>query len=241
MATRKRKCATCGGQFEYEIARGSDRLYCAPSCRPPSAIRLCAVDVCGKETRGRKYCEMHYYRMRRKSTLDAPSFKHRYDHSNGYVLILAPGHRLADSRGRVYEHRKVFYDANGEGPFNCHVCGVCLTWDDLHVDHLDDDRTHNDVSNLAPACEVCNPWRSKDKAVATRRERHARWIEFNGERLTLTDWAQRLGIAPTNVAARLERWPLERALTEPRGRFGPKSCHTRKTVEARAARFAAPL
>lgn len=54
---------------------------------------------------------------------------------------------------------------------------------------------------------------------ATRREqslnrRNNRRVEFGGEALTVTEWAERLGIKPMTLLTRLDRsWPLERALT----------------------------
>lgn len=40
------------------------------------------------------------------------------------------------------------------------------------------------------------------------------YYEFNGERLCESEWALRLGISANALRERLERWPLERALTE---------------------------
>ena len=42
------------------------------------------------------------------------------------------------------------------------------------------------------------------------------WITFRGETLCLQDWAERIGIRFNTLIARLNRWPLERAMTEPR-------------------------
>jgi hypothetical protein len=42
------------------------------------------------------------------------------------------------------------------------------------------------------------------------------WIEFNGKRQVLEDWANEVGIKPMTIAARLKRgWSVERALTTP--------------------------
>jgi len=54
-----------------------------------------------------------------------------------------------------------------------------------------------------------------------RNKRNNRYISFNGERLTLSEWAHRLGVTHTSVAKRLESgWPIEQALTLAR-------CHRR--------------
>lgn len=234
MAMRKRICGHCAGQFEYAIARGVDRRYCSKACRDRARLvqreqrrvgKRCSVPDCPTPPRdgGSAYCELHYGRLRRNGSLDVPRrAKDALDHTHGYVLVYAPGHPMATpGHNHVYEHRKVFYDAHGEGPFTCHVCGTPLTWADMHVDHLDDNRRNNAAENLAAACPKCNTWRGKHKI--NRNAVAQRGIEFQGERLTIRQWAMRVGIAPGNLARRLKSgWPLERALTEGRGRTGPK-------------------
>jgi len=44
-----------------------------------------------------------------------------------------------------------------------------------------------------------------------------REIEFDGETLTLTQWADRIGITTENLKARLDRLPIDEALTLPKG------------------------
>lgn len=75
------------------------------------------------------------------------------------------GHPLANSNGVVLEHRKVLYDAIGPGPHPCHwnhfsSCGKTeLTWggiNGIQVDHLDGDKTNNDLANMVPSCLACN-------------------------------------------------------------------------------------
>lgn len=56
---------------------------------------------------------------------------------------------------------------------------------------------------------------------ATRQEqnenrRSVRVYEFGGERMNLTQWARKLGIKKHSMYERIEKWPLERALTEPK-------------------------
>lgn len=41
-------------------------------------------------------------------------------------------------------------------------------------------------------------------------------LSFNGETMCATDWASKLGISRQSLHKRLARWPIERALTEPR-------------------------
>ena len=43
-----------------------------------------------------------------------------------------------------------------------------------------------------------------------------RYIEHDGEKLTLADWGRRTGIAPATIAQRIKKgWSVDRALTEP--------------------------
>lgn len=235
MAVRQRMCRQCGGQFEYQISRGGDRLYCGEACsaksrRDATLVKTealsCSVEGC--ETRRRSasspYCEKHYYRLRRRGTMALAGASPLRQHSDGYLLVYAPDHPLC-TRGQkhVYEHRKVFYDAHGQGPFECHVCGSPQGWATMHVDHLNDDPSDNRVENLSPACPTCNQWRGRPKLDAVLRQR-ARKIEFAGERLTVPEWASRLGISAVSLNWRLSSgWALARALTEPRGKAGPRS------------------
>lgn len=50
----------------------------------------------------------------------------------------------------------------------------------------------------------------KTQANNTRRNRR---MAFGGATLTLTEWAQRLGITPGSLHSRLSKWSLEKALT----------------------------
>lgn len=57
----------------------------------------------------------------------------------------------------------------------------------------------------------------------SRNKRTNRLITFRGETLCLTDWANRIGVAPPTLKARLGAlgWPLEKALTRPSARQSP--------------------
>lgn len=135
----------------------------------------CSVEGCGNTSRnasGRLLCEAHYMRLRRKGTTDLKVPKPRLTHSHGYTILRCPNHPLASRRGsnHEYEHRVVFYDAHGEGPFDCHWCGQEVDWSNLHVDHLDDVKDHNDLINLVASCPTCNQARGAEKMRLTQRQ-----------------------------------------------------------------------
>jgi hypothetical protein len=55
-------------------------------------------------------------------------------------------------------------------------------------------------------------WASR--AMQSKNTRRCRFIEFNGQRMIIADWARQLGIGHQTLRERLEKWPLERALTQ---------------------------
>lgn len=185
----------------------------------------CAVDGCEKPLRaGRSaLCNMHYTRHWRTGSTDLnrKDVPEKRIHSNGYILVHAPEHPLSN-RSRVYEHRLVYYNAYGVGPFACVHCGKVVAWDSLHIDHLNEDKTDNGISNLAASCPRCNMSRSGEKLRSIRIRRFG--LEFGGEVKLSSEWAQQLGISTASLRTRLAKgWSIERALTERRGVFGPKS------------------
>jgi len=189
-------------------------------------MNTCTVRDCGKRVRSRHaaYCEMHDTRVRRTGYTDRRRPSPYLLHSNGYVLAYAPRHPLTirHSGSREYEHRIAFYDAHGEGPFECHWCGVDINWDSMHVDHLNGVRDDNSIDNLVGSCPKCNQGRGIEKMVRTMRERHGKWLSLMGQRRLLSDWAESLGIGRTALQNRISSgWTLERALTETRGKTGP--------------------
>jgi hypothetical protein len=154
--------------------------------------------------------------MKRWGTTEAlGAAKPRSEIKSGYVYVQAPDHPLcrASMSGRVLEHRKVYYDAYGEGPFNCHRCGVEVNWSTLHIDHLNDIRNDNRIENLAAACEPCNL--SRGLAALPHPRGNRRMVEYQGRVLCVTDWAKELGIKANTLSHRLSAgWSIERAFTE---------------------------
>lgn len=186
----------------------------------------CSVIGCGKRPRSRTapHCEMHYGRLRRNGTLDTVVAGRARERGDGYVLVPASGHPMALGTSTAYQHRVVFFDAHGPGPHACHVCGELGMLGGQHVDHLNEVRNDNRLENLKAACPDCNRWRGKDRIDAARTSSNVRWIELHGVRLPRSAWAKRVGISPAALAFRLSSgWPVERALTEPRGATGPRA------------------
>lgn len=185
---------------------------------------MCTVEGCEKPGRGagNGMCEMHYMRMYRNGKTDRKITPKNIEHSGGYVLIPARGHALALGSSHHYEHRVVYYDAHGAGPFKCHWCGTDVTWNTLHIDHLDDNKKNNDVANLVPSCPTCNQSRGKHKIRKTWRSKTG--LTVFGETLTLNEWAAKAGISRQSLISRLKSgWDIERAVTEGRGKTGPRS------------------
>jgi len=222
-------CKECGAQFSYEPTAAPRRRYCGTSCRSAHVkrahkqrlvARACSVDGCQDSIRSIRsgLCEKHYGRLRRRGTTDPAPASTGCLHSGGYVLIPAHGHPLREGKagGHEYAHRVVFYDAFGEGPFKCHVCGAEVGWSCMHVDHLNDDVTDNAVSNLKPACPTCNQSRGRSKMAATHRANSRYQITWDGQTKCLTEWADIIGISGVGLRERLRRgWSVERALTTP--------------------------
>lgn len=235
MATRQRMCAHCGGQFEYEIRRGADRIHCSPECKQGSGrakaqanppTMTCSIEGCGSRVRSWRatLCDAHYCRLRRTGSLDPRPRKGFTSHSGGYVVAHVQGHPLSTpgNVGKVYEHRRVYHEEHGEGPFSCHHCGVTVGWGDMHVDHLNDVPDDNDPSNLVASCAACNQGRGRYKMVAAQRAQGRQLTAF-GRTQCLNVWADETGIPRTTLTRRLnEGWQAERALGTPSGPTGRK-------------------
>lgn len=192
-----------------------------------SIRQTCSVDGCLNEASRVKYqlCEKHYARKRRTGTTDRYKAASRRKNSNGYITRPAKSHAIGlklSGTSRIYEHRIVYYDHHGAGPYDCHWCGKMITFDDMHVDHINNVKDDNRIENLAAACPKCNKERASEKQRLAMRDR-ATFIEFGGVRKTAQEWADDLGISKTSLISRIKSgWELSRALTESRGRFGPK-------------------
>jgi len=236
MADMHSTCLQCGKPFSYPLGKGNTRRICSDKCasdRRKAALsakpkKTCTIEGCqsvacrDKDT----ICEAHYMRRRRNGSFDVVNTvtDGNLVHSGGYLLEYAPGHPLrAGSHSRVYQHRVVYYDAHGDGPFSCHCCGKSVSWSDMHVDHLNDVVTDNRIENLAAACAVCNQQRGRHKMAKTMRANGVIW-SAHGLSMCKAEWAKYLGVSRNTIESRLSRGAsLEAALVPRYGNSGPKS------------------
>jgi len=129
----------------------------------------CSVDGCAEQPRRGGLCPPHSEQMRTHGDpllwVRAPAGSGSL-RKDGYRMMTASAHPLADRHGMVLEHRMVLFDKIGPGEHPCHWCGLILTWQPgitptaIISDHLDSDRANNDPANLVPSCNPCNVRRS---------------------------------------------------------------------------------
>ncbi|MBC3948309.1 HNH endonuclease signature motif containing protein [Pseudomonas folii] len=176
--------------------------------------KVCSCDGCEKPAKGLGLCSMHYTRQARYGTLErtrkrTPS----YIHTQGYVVEHAPDHPLSNSAGEIYQHRRIFFDLFGEGPFNCFGCSQVLIWSVMQIDHIDEVKSNNDPSNLRPACSGCNTRRSRNRMIETKRLNSKK--VYRGRQMTLSELATIKGMTIPGMASRLKKLTVEQAMDLP--------------------------
>lgn len=179
---------------------------------------MCTVDGCGNITRSTNaaYCEMHYGQIRRNGYIGPKPRPRLLEHSHGYMKLAAPGHKLTTpaEHFRVYEHRAEFYERFGDGPFPCKCCGVELQWDAACICRDTGDKSDNRIDNLEIRCRSCASKKAYEASKKTLAKTHYRWIDWNGQRKTVTEWATAIGLKPATLLRRLNQgWSIERMMT----------------------------
>lgn len=173
------KCSTCKKLFSY-IKKGSGRAkkYCSTKCFSGATFGVCTVDGCMKKATAKLLgglCNTHKA-ARRKYGLQT------IDDLNNHVVgktqepypigsvkrikcteylfeKVGKRHPMATNSDWVPQHRVVAYRMhNGVCP-RCYWCNKPLAWASSVVDHLDENKSNNDVSNLVVTCRVCNSMR----------------------------------------------------------------------------------
>jgi len=154
---------------------------------PINRVPQCTHDGCANAPRSARsgLCEKHYYRLRRRGThllkVEEIPPPREARHSQGYVVEYLPSHTLwGETQGRIYQHRRVFFDQHGRGPHNCHWCGKTLHWNEMDVDHLNAVRDDNAIDNLVASCHPCNVKRAAAAMTETKRCRSKSKIAFKG-------------------------------------------------------------
>lgn len=124
---------------------------------------VCKVDKCKTIVRSRwgTLCNKHYFRGRRTGTTEDRKKRPPCLTSHGYLISHQKGHPAASKTGMLYEHRKVFYEKHGNEKHRCFWCKDWLSWGGrgkgkIHVDHLNGDKTDNNIKNLVASCHRCN-------------------------------------------------------------------------------------
>ena len=187
--------------------------------------KVCSVAGCLGMANRIKHgvCEKHHARIRRNGTSDTViTHKDKYIHSQGYILLHKPGHPLA-TKFTVYEHRYVYFEKYGNGPFNCYMCNKQVDWSNLHIDHLNDNKTDNRIENLRPACAICNQSRGRDKMADTQRKQ-GHLLTFNGQTKCLSEWARELKVSKGALDWRIKQgWSVDKVLRPRLSKTGPRS------------------
>ncbi|MCP4061617.1 MAG: HNH endonuclease [Pseudoalteromonas sp.] len=153
---------------------------------------MCKVKGCERASVyiGQDVCQKHYFRFLRNGTYDTVNKKsYRLSNPKGYQLIYKPDHPLSQRNGYIYEHRFVVYSVYGVDIPDCSLCGVACSWElyTTHIDHIDNDVTNNNPSNLRVLCNSCNTGRGKRECYLRS---SSTVIEYKGQKKTPTEWSR---------------------------------------------------
>ena len=96
------------------------------------------------------------------------------------------------------------------------VCEKWLAFEGFHED-MGDQPIGMTIERSNPDGDYCKDnclWVSSKQQA--RNKRTTRWLEFNGEKRCLSEWAEIVGLDPKTLRQRIDAygWSVERALTE---------------------------
>lgn len=92
---------------------------------------------------------------------------------------------------------------------------VCAEWDDFEVFKRDmgdrpAGRSLDRIDNDGPYCKDNCRWATKQEQVWNTSK--ARWIEFNGDRKVLSEWARHFGVTPAHVHVMCKKYGEQEGL-----------------------------
>ncbi|MDB4261416.1 HNH endonuclease [bacterium] len=188
---------------------------------------MCHVTGCDRVSTYKKkdLCQMHYFRFMRTGSfelIDKVELSHVT--SNGYTVVHRPEHPLARGTGYILQHREVLYNSIGENAPDCALCGCETSWEiyKYHVDHVDENRGNNDLSNLRMLCNSCNVGRTKrvhhkvDGYIA---------VTISGETKTPQEWSRVDGVVVSGATIRRR---LAKGLSHYDSVYGKRLTHNSK-------------
>lgn len=113
---------------------------------------------------------------------------------------------------------------------------VCKRWMQSFENFVSDIGVKPSDSHSLDRIDNDGPYSPENCRWATGREqqrnrRCSKIIEFGGERLSMTEWSERLGLTVTALRLRIERWDFEKAMTTPGNRTKKKALHLERLRE----------
>lgn len=179
----------------------------------------CKIENCESGVMYKKdgVCQKHYFRKMRYGTYELTSKrKYRIQNPAGYQKIYEPNHVLSNKDGYVYEHRFIYHKKD-DTPRKCVKCGTSINWKTLHIDHIDEDVTNNNIGNLRPLCRNCNTCRNRTVENLTKT-----FVDCRGLRLSVQQWARRNDV---KVASATIKKRLLKGQTAEEAIFGERKTH----------------